>query len=98
MYINAYNKKVVSKKVGDMSEENGSQTERQFLHDISNQLVIAQGMGSFVLSALENTADCEEKVLKRMEKSVKAIEKMITMVKDRREFLKQSQTDTTIQS
>ncbi|MCB9060363.1 MAG: hypothetical protein H6622_02440 [Halobacteriovoraceae bacterium] len=71
-----------------MSENGEEQTERQFLHDISNQLVIAQGMGSFVLSTLEKQEDVDEKLLKRMEKSINAIEKMIQMVKDRRDVLK----------
>ena len=64
--------------------------ERKFLHDISNQLVIAQGMGSFVLSALErekgNDPDCKELI--RIRKTVTAIDKMITMLRERREIVK----------
>ncbi len=66
--------------------------ERTFLHDISNQLVIAQGMGSFVLGTVkkrtEEANDLESKELIRMEKTIKAINKMIDMVKERREVVK----------
>jgi len=70
--------------------------ERKFLHDISNQLVIAQGMGSFVLSALEREKanDPESKELIRIKKTVAAVDKMITMVRERRDVVKGMMGDT----
>ena len=51
--------------------------ERTFLHDISNQLVIAQGMGVFVLKTIQAQVSeknlPESKELVRMEKTMKAI-------------------------
>lgn len=65
--------------------------ERVFLHDLSNQLVIAQGMGAFVqkLLAIEKAADSKE-VLK-MGKTMKAIDSMIEMIQNRREAIKGKQ-------
>lgn len=65
--------------------------ERVFLHDLSNQLVIAQGMGAFVqkLLAVEKAADSKE-VLK-MGKTMKAIDSMIEMIQKRRETIKGKQ-------
>lgn len=62
--------------------------ERKFLHDISNQLVVAQGMGSFVMRSLQKK-DQEEfrKEVERMQKSMGAVTKMIDMLRDRRELL-----------
>ncbi len=65
-------------------------TERKFLHDISNQLVVAQGMGNIALKKFkESEADApvDQKAIERLEKSVKAIDKMIVLVKERRHVL-----------
>ncbi len=62
--------------------------ERAFLHDLSNQLVIAQGMGGFVLNTIEKTAGDDSKELQRMRKTVNAIDKMIQMVRERRETVR----------
>ncbi len=70
------------------SEEN---TERAFLHDISNQLVIAQGMGSFVQKHINEHSDPDSKEVKRIEKAMNAVNKLIEMVKERREFVKSQQ-------
>ncbi|MCK5882119.1 MAG: hypothetical protein KAG61_00405 [Bacteriovoracaceae bacterium] len=62
--------------------------ERSFLHDLSNQLVIAQGMGGFVLNSIEKAVDEDSKELQRMRKTVNAIDKMIQMVRDRRDAVR----------
>ncbi len=61
--------------------------ERKFLHELSNQLVVAQGMGSFVSRALVLGEPVTEKEIERMQKTIGALEKMIHMVRDRREEL-----------
>ena len=67
--------------------------ERKFLHDVSNQLVVAQGMGGFILKALKNHADTSEKELERMEKSLTAIKNIAEMVQNRRKLLHELSTD-----
>lgn len=61
--------------------------ERKFLHELSNQLVVAQGMGSFVSRALIVGDVITEKEVERMQKTIGALERMIHMVRDRRETL-----------
>lgn len=61
--------------------------ERKFLHELSNQLVVAQGMGSFVSRALVVGEVISEKEIERMQKTIGALERMIHMVRDRRETL-----------
>lgn len=61
--------------------------ERKFLHDMSNQLLIAQGMGGFVLKMMKNRIDADEKEVERLEKSVRATNKMVDMIRDRRAYL-----------
>ncbi len=73
---------LMSKTVEEMALE-----ERKFLHDISNQLVVAQGMGSFVLRSMNKKDDVDEKDKQRMEKTLNAVNQIITMVKERREVL-----------
>lgn len=79
-----------------MSEsENENQTlieemalaERKFLHDISNQLVVAQGMGSFLSKALSKNDSVGDKEKERIEKVMKSVKSMVEMVKSRREIL-----------
>ena len=70
------------------SSDQPKSAERVFLHDLSNQLVVAQGMGGYVLGRLKKREDVDPKELTRMEKTVKAIDRMIVMVKDRREVLR----------
>ena len=69
--------------------------ERTFLHDVSNQLVIAQGMGSFVLKHIKEKSADDAKELIRMQKTMKAIDKIIEQVKARRENIKSLQTNVT---
>ena len=67
--------------------------ERKFLHDISNQLVVAQGMGGFILKALKKREDSSEKEIERMEKSLNAIKNMVEMVQSRRQILHELSSD-----
>lgn len=61
--------------------------ERKFLHDISNQLVVAQGMGAMVLKKIAAIEGIEEKIVQRQEKSLNAVNQMIEMLKARRAVL-----------
>lgn len=61
--------------------------ERKFLHDVSNQLVIAQGMGSFLRKALEKNDGVGEKEIERIHKLEKSVKELVTLVKDRRALL-----------
>lgn len=61
--------------------------ERKFLHDISNQLVVAQGMSSFLSKALKENDTVGEKEKERMEKVIKSVKSMIEMLKERRAVL-----------
>lgn len=62
--------------------------ERVFLHDISNHLVVAQGMAGYVHGKLKKEKEEDSKELIRMGKTVKAIESMVEMVRNRREKLR----------
>lgn len=66
---------------------NHVQEERKFLHDISNHLLIAQGMGSFAAKQLRNIPDLDEAILNKMEKSLKAMDRMVDAMKARRSVL-----------
>lgn len=73
----------MSKTVHDQAME-----ERKFLHDLSNQLVVAHGMGSFVLKQFEKREDeTDPKEFERLKKSITAVEKMIDLIKERRSIL-----------
>lgn len=61
--------------------------ERKFLHDISNHIVVAHGMSSFVLKALKSNNPIEPKDIERLEKSIEAINKMTEILKERRSLL-----------
>jgi Ribonuclease G/E len=61
--------------------------ERKFLHDIANDIVVAQGMCTFVLRKVKENKPLEEKDLERLEKTLEAINKMTKKIKDRRAIL-----------
>jgi archaellum component FlaC len=61
--------------------------ERKFLHDVSNQLVVAQGMGGFVLKSIQEGGSASEKDIERLGKNILAVQKMIELVKTRRDIL-----------
>ncbi|MEI8347115.1 MAG: hypothetical protein WCG27_06595 [Pseudomonadota bacterium] len=62
--------------------------ERSFLHDISNQIVIANGMTGLVIEKLDAKQSLEEKDAERLRKAMRALDKMIVMINDRRNYVK----------
>lgn len=73
-----------------MSEELLKQTvmeERKFLHDLSNHIVVAHGMASFVLRVIKDNPGIEAKEIERLEKSIAAINKMTELLQERRSTL-----------
>lgn len=61
--------------------------ERKFLHDMSNHLVVAQGMGTIALGNLKKDESSDPKTVERLIKSIKAVDKMIVLIKERRSLL-----------
>lgn len=61
--------------------------ERKFLHDISNHIVVAHGMATFVHRVIKNNPSVEAKEIERLEKSIEAINKMTELLKERRATL-----------
>jgi hypothetical protein len=58
--------------------------EREFLHDIANQMTIIQGMNSLILSDLEEHNFDKLKIINRMQKSNSSVNKMVELLKLRR--------------
>ncbi len=69
--------------------------ERVFLHDISNQIVIAHGMAGFVQMYLKKLENVDPKTLERMEKSINALNKIVEQTKNRRDAVKKVQVEIT---
>ena len=61
--------------------------ERQFLHDLSNKLVIAQGMANIVLSKLKKEDNVDEAIIDKQVKAVTALNDQVTLLKERRSIL-----------
>ena len=61
--------------------------ERKFLHDISNNLLVAQGMGSFLEKALKKNEGVGGKEIQRIEKVNKAVKELGEKLQVRRERL-----------
>lgn len=64
--------------------------ERKSLHDISNHLVVAQGMAGFVLKSLKKHSEAGidlAKEIERLEKTIAAVEKITNVVQERRALL-----------
>jgi len=64
-----------------------AQEERTFLHDMSNHIVVAHGMATFVLKVIKNIPQVEPKEIERLEKSLNAINKMTELIQERRALL-----------
>lgn len=77
------------------SVEESALSERKFLHDIANHIVIAQGMLTFIQKAAESKKPLEEKDVERIERALEAMTKMSVLLKERRVVL-HSQNDKTI--
>lgn len=58
--------------------------ERKFIHDLSNHIVVAHGMATFVLRTLKSNPSVDAKEVERLEKSIDAINRMTDLLKDRR--------------
>ena len=61
--------------------------ERKFLHDISNHIVVAHGMATFVLRTLKDNPSVDAREIDRLEKSIAAINKMTELLRERRVVL-----------
>lgn len=67
--------------------------ERKFLHDVSNQLLVAQGMGAFVDGVISGQFEEDSKEAQRSKKALKAVDKIIELVKERRDKLHEVSKD-----
>lgn len=61
--------------------------ERRFLHDISNHIVVAHGMTTFVHRAVKSNPNVDAKEIERLEKAIDALNKMTSQLKERRAIL-----------
>lgn len=61
--------------------------EREFLHEVANQLMIVHGMGSILLKNFSKLEISDEKLASRLEKLVQASEKATDLIKQRRKNL-----------
>jgi Ribonuclease G/E len=62
-------------------------SERKFLHDLANHIVVAHGMSTFVHRALAENKPAEAKDMDRLERAIEAINKMTALLKERRALL-----------
>lgn len=76
-----------------MDSNKGNEEERVFLHDISNQLLVAHGMGTYVNKAMKGSFAEDSKEFQRSEKTMIAINKIIELVKARRDVLHGESSD-----
>jgi len=67
--------------------------ERKFLHELSNKLIIIQGMSSTVLKRLKAGDSVGQKELDKIEKVLKAGEAMVELLQNRRSVLQQMSVD-----
>lgn len=61
--------------------------ERKFIHDISNHLLVAHGMATFVLRSIKNNTNVDKKEIERLEKSIEAVNKITELLKERRNVI-----------
>ena len=69
------------------SVEDLAMSERKFLHDLANHIVVAHGMSTFVHRTLKEKKPIEEKDVDRLERAIEAINKMTALLKERRTLL-----------
>jgi len=62
-------------------------SERRFLHDISNHIVVAQGMASLVQKTLKDNPNVAQTEMERLGKALDALKKLTEELKARREVL-----------
>lgn len=65
--------------------------ERVFLHDISNNIVVAHGMMTFVLRTVKENPSVEKREIERLEKAIEAINRMTDALRERRELIHRQQ-------
>ncbi len=70
-----------------MTVEEMALEERKFLHELSNLLVVAHGMSSFVQQSLSDNPDAKSGDLEKMDKVIDSISKINRLVKNRRTVL-----------
>jgi hypothetical protein len=63
--------------------------ERKFLHDLSNHIVVAQGMTNIVLKLLKDVEDLDPSIVEKQEKALNALNSQVRMIKERRTVLHQ---------
>lgn len=63
-------------------------TERKFLHDLANHIVVAHGMSSFVHKAVKENKTLDAKDIDRLERAIEAINKMTALLRERRTYLR----------
>lgn len=61
--------------------------ERKFLHDLSNHLVVSQGMVNIVLKCLKDVEGIDPKLIERQQKALDAMNAQILLLKARRNIL-----------
>ena len=77
-----------SENTNDVSSEaNANVEERKFLHDVSNHIVVAHGMATFVLRTIKDNAAVDKREIERLEKALVAINKMTELIHERRAIL-----------
>lgn len=70
-----------------MTVEEMALEERKFLHELSNLLVVAHGMSTFVHQSLTENSDAKMGDLEKMDKVIDSIGKINRLVKNRRTVL-----------
>ncbi len=78
---------------GKLSAYDLAMGERKFLHDISNKLLVVQGMSKTVLKKIEAHQELTEKEINRLMKVVKASDEMIDLLHERRMVLHKNTKD-----
>lgn len=72
-----------------MTVEELALEERKFLHDLSNHIVVAQGMTNIVLKLMKEVEGLDESIVEKQEKALKALNNQVRMIKERRTLLHQ---------
>lgn len=62
-------------------------SERKFLHEMANYILIAHGMTTALQKSLLENKTIDEKEIERFEKALIGINKMTTALKERRSYL-----------
>ncbi len=75
-------------KKGELMPKADVPKERTFLHDISNQLVVAHGMGHYVLDMIKESDDVDEKVKDRMQKVIASVDQIVLLIRKRQEIVR----------